>query len=298
MLHNQGYAIKLSVKCFNCMNFVHVQGLTTVAVCPSCMNEVELPQASWKKWFFQRLVREVPSLPTGEEKRCQWESAGEEVVIACGNRLPRCEECKADVDPQRLAEYAASGGLNCECGAHIRVRSATKIATEIIPGARWVVNEGNTGGSDHKDSKTLSEPILFQCAACGAGLPVDGSERMVACGACGSSTYLPDGLWLRLHPVKTASTFFVVADPLPSAPSPRDLKKAEEAQEMARLEAIEMAHLDAIAAGEEFPPSPPARAPHPNKPSLLWRGLMLLLVVLCVCGGIGFTVITAILSSQ
>ena len=50
---------------------------------------------------------------------------------------------------------------------------------------------------------------MFGCLSCGGALKVDGGSRTPKCDHCGNSNYLPDALWLRLHPAPTVHAFFV-----------------------------------------------------------------------------------------
>jgi hypothetical protein len=72
-----------------------------------------------------------------------------------------------------------------------------------LPPATVVVG-GSLQGKEEKGKgeEAPTEPIAFSCIKCGGALMVDGSERVVPCEFCGVKVYLPDDLWLRLHPAK------------------------------------------------------------------------------------------------
>ena len=38
---------------------------------------------------------------------------------------------------------------------------------------------------------------------------IDGEDRIVICEYCETNVYLPDDLWLRLHPAKKKNRWFV-----------------------------------------------------------------------------------------
>ncbi|MBD3191905.1 MAG: hypothetical protein GF308_14755 [Candidatus Heimdallarchaeota archaeon] len=63
-----------------------------------------------------------------------------------------------------------------------------------------------------KSEPTIPEGIAFSCPRCGAMLVVDGKNRLVPCDYCKLQVYLPDDLWLRIHPVEKKKKWFVVYD--------------------------------------------------------------------------------------
>jgi hypothetical protein len=130
---------------------------------------------------------------------------GQQVVYSYGNRRPRCQRCKKDIDVALLPEAVVHGHLVCACGDLIAVREADGLARHAVPGARWLVHE--VPGAPVKSGA----PVLFSCLSCAGALSVDGSERLVQCRYCDATSYLPDDLWLTLHPAVTSEEFFVVA---------------------------------------------------------------------------------------
>ena len=53
------------------------------------------------------------------------------------------------------------------------------------------------------------EAILFSCLGCGAPLTVDGSSpRTLTCEFCSAASFIPDALWLRMHPSQRKKPFW------------------------------------------------------------------------------------------
>jgi DNA-directed RNA polymerase subunit RPC12/RpoP len=171
----------------------------------------------------------------------------EEVIS--GNRPPRCQECKTEFADELMQAAVKTGGLACPgCKHHIRVRKATPLALSLIPEADLLVHEDATGEDLAKDKSKAAEPVLFACMACGAALPVDGSNRTPKCTHCGGNNYLPDALWLRLHPAATSHAFFVTrkADAKPQvvkAESITDDLSSEKALRLLKDQSLEPAVL-------------------------------------------------------
>ena len=182
-----------------------------------------MPPKKWLRWYGRTTIAEALSLPNGQGRRSTELGEGQSTT-AYGHRMPRCQRCKTDLPADGFAAMAEAGGWQCSCGEFIKVRPATPLAQRMVPGARWLVNEGALG-DDGSESVQAVEPVLFSCMACGAALEVDGSQRTVTCTFCNGSNYLPDGLWLRLHPQQTVRTFFVVCE-LSGKGLPRSLQNA------------------------------------------------------------------------
>ncbi len=63
----------------------------------------------------------------------------------------------------------------------------------------------------HKqDDLEKIKPIAIKCISCGAVLHIDSeTPRNTTCVHCDTMQYLPDGLWLSLHPVKKAKAWYM-----------------------------------------------------------------------------------------
>ena len=212
-----GIPLQVTLKCLSCHQPAHVQGLSETMVCSACQEAIALPSSWWLNLLGFAEIIEALSCSEGEGCRASVLSNGQELTLAYGRRMPRCQSCKTDLPADQLETMAAAGGWSCACGKHIRVREATPLAARMVPGARWLVHEG-TLGADGSEPVQAREPIMFACMSCGGGLEVDGTARTVTCRFCGGSNYLPDGLWLRLHPQQTVQTFFVVCELTPAQP--------------------------------------------------------------------------------
>jgi hypothetical protein len=207
-----GIVFQVSLQCASCMQPVHVQGLAEQALCPACSKSLDLPREKWLGWFGPGEVAEALGLGEGEARQVT-SLGGSAAKYAYGHRMPRCQTCKVEVPPDRLPELAQAGFHTCSCGERVRVREAPELARLLVPGARFAVNEGATAdGSAAAEPSASAEPVLFACMGCGGSLTVDGRDRNLLCRFCGASNYLPDGLWLRLHPPQTVRTFFVVLE--------------------------------------------------------------------------------------
>lgn len=121
-------------------------------------------------------------------------------------RAPACNKCQAPFDPNAVnAAVAAGTGVACTaCGEIANVRRADPFVQKLVPGATSLV--GEVFGSE----LGATQPILFACLECGAKLPVDGTKRVVACTYCKAASFIPDALWLRMHPAAKRRWFYLI----------------------------------------------------------------------------------------
>lgn len=57
----------------------------------------------------------------------------------------------------------------------------------------------------------VNETVLFSCLGCGAPLDVDATvPRILRCRFCDATSYIPDALWLRMHPAQRKRPFYVL----------------------------------------------------------------------------------------
>jgi len=133
-----------------------------------------------------------------------------------GRQEPRCRNCKQDIDVSKIGEYANQENVKCsKCSYDIYVRKVPENIAKELVGVKYLIGEDEDLISVHKTNGNLPDsvkPVLFTCPSCAGNLEIDGSSRMVICKFCSSQIYLPDDLWFRLHPAKTAERWYMMCD--------------------------------------------------------------------------------------
>ena len=201
--------LRLSVQCPACGESTPVNGLLEKVACTACGTEVGLG-GLWPAAFGDEERGEALLFEPGQGRSCQL-LAPMVASFAYGRRGPRCQDCKHELPPKGpwVQQALEHGGAECPgCARWISVRPADAFAKRIVPGAAFLVHEEQLGSA--RSSET--EPVVMACQSCGASLEVDGSTRMVTCGYCDASNFLPDPLWQALHPKVKAQVFFVVSE--------------------------------------------------------------------------------------
>ena len=69
-------------------------------------------------------------------------------------------------------------------------------------------------GYDKSEKNADKEQMLvFSCMTCGAGLDLNkDTERNIKCTYCDNDNYLPDSIWIKLHPDADVQPFFLITD--------------------------------------------------------------------------------------
>ncbi|HEX6371075.1 MAG TPA: hypothetical protein VF006_19310 [Longimicrobium sp.] len=158
---------------------------------------------------------------------------------------PACAACGAGIPAEAALAAADAGGIACPgCGARAPLR---------VPEPAWVVSgfpllvgedplQLPAAGATVPVPRAAAGPVAFNCPTCGGVLHVDGSARVVQCGYCSGSAYLPDGLWHVFHPVPVTRPWYLLHDPTVRRAHRRVAKNEATAPE--RLEELSH-HLDA-----------------------------------------------------
>lgn len=231
------YVFRISLECPHCRNGVPVNAFTHEVLCNNCLRSIELDQDWWAKMLDPETIDEAMDFEPGNGNSSQ-HLGGMSESVDSGNRPPRCQDCKAEFPQALILSSEEKGSFDCPgCKKAIRVRKAMDWVKKIIPNAHLLVHEDPDGKGLGDDGHVAAEPVLFGCLSCGAGLPVDGSTRMPKCTHCGNSNYLPDPLWLRLHPAVVSHAFFVTQPPdsKPKPVTPDNLKDDLDADKAIRL---------------------------------------------------------------
>lgn len=139
-------------------------------------------------------------------------ASGLTFTLKYGRLSPRCEKCKTKFDQAALHAAVPSGRFACpQCGTPVAVRVAPAWLQELQPLATLIVGETLAVAHATSDSNS-GKPIAIHCIQCGAQMQIDGKERLFNCQYCRGQIYLPDDLWLRIHPTVTTDPWFVVFD--------------------------------------------------------------------------------------
>ena len=199
--------IEMSIKCPRCDSPIHVNGPTRSLLCSSCQSEIEVPEDFWKG-ILEDVCSEVRNdLEEGEGSNSTIFGTFN-TSLMYGRLNPYCLKCKKEFKLPEQCDSAFT--YSCpECATKSPVAPAPEWFMKMVPSAKLLVNATPELSDDVEEEPAVSGPIAFFCPQCGGSLMIDGSERLIPCSYCNTSVYLPDDLWLRLHPARIKTRWFI-----------------------------------------------------------------------------------------
>lgn len=205
---------KVMLDCPHCGNPVVVNGPLLHPACTSCQKRVEMPADVWKDILLD-FEREYESLKPGSGSNATV-MTGSLTIKYSSVKLPppdpACPTCQENWDIASLST-GTDGEMRCrKCGRTTPVFPAPGWLSDRIPTARQVffADREHAGADEGGEPSESFRPIALSCPLCGGGLLITPEmERTVPCRYCNADVYLPDGVWLKLHPAKTAKYWMV-----------------------------------------------------------------------------------------
>jgi len=196
-------AIRGAIRCSECMGPVPMNGIAPAVLCHHCQSTVDTRAALL---YLNKLFVDFwghPSTWTQDQEGTSIDGMRFDAAL----RSPECNDCRTPFEPADVSAALAAGtGVTCRrCASVAAARHTDPFAQSFVPGSTVVVSE-----AIGTDLTAAAQPILFACLECGGKLPVDGTKRVVTCTYCKSSSFIPDALWLRMHPAAKRRWFYVV----------------------------------------------------------------------------------------
>ncbi len=208
--------LRVAVKCDGCDHSIPLNGPVSKLKCPRCQ---ELRALKGRLRWAEVLNYQNPTVDVFTATRGHRPGEGDygawaPVKLNTLRAWPRCPGCEHEYTREETeAGVEAGGPLTCpDCARTLSVDPSPPLLTEPFPSTRWVIggvleSADGGGGSAVASGGT---PVVMACMSCGGVLKVDGSSRLVTCEYCEVTNYLPDDLWLSLHPAPRRERWYVV----------------------------------------------------------------------------------------
>ncbi len=221
--------VRVTLECPECGSPTPVNGIVPRVLCGACQSVIDVERAiGWANVFTyaagepcaEHLVRSssVPrpalayflALGPGAELRRKWRG----VLVEIDSEPLACPACRQALDVSALGREALAEGERMDafcpaCGSAVPIRAPSarekgEVHDQLLAIACETAPRGDL-------AEPRGEPILFSCLGCGAATGCDAtSPRVVKCSFCKATSYLPDALWLRLHPTQKKQAFGLV----------------------------------------------------------------------------------------
>jgi len=198
--------IECSFSCPKCDSSIKLNGPVLKVHCDSCQNDIEVPESFWKD-----ILNDIRSDLKNDLK--EGEGRGSTIFghfntnLTYGRLKPYCYQCKKNITIDE--SWSLPFMYKCpDCASKIGIYESPDWLKKVVPKVKLLVNCDLTSGEEKEEHKS-NKLIVFTCPKCGGALDIDGSERLINCEYCSADIYLPDDLWLRLHPVKIKKRWFI-----------------------------------------------------------------------------------------
>lgn len=206
-------AFKIRTSCSHCGNPLILNGPMRAPECPACLNPVEIAPSVWKG-LMEDVVEEYHTLQDGQGSSSTMMIGGFTFKLQYYRATPKCLQCKTHMDADSVAT-GADMPLKCtSCGTAMDSFPAPAWLREKLPAVSQLFGAQREPGNEPSASMTETaeavRPVVLHCPQCNGTLKITAdSDRIVPCSYCDVDVYLPDAIWLRLHPVKVVSDWYV-----------------------------------------------------------------------------------------
>jgi len=211
-----GIMVELKSKCPACGGTIAVNALVPKVACSQCGKIREL-DLDWWTFILKEALKQAPKMKPGEGSKSS--ALGGSFDMTFGRLDPRFPGTKKNIDMEAAVAEAADGRFfDPETGKPLSVRPVPDAYRDLLPGVKCLVCEdldllpSADGSVQPLKPPRAAAPRSFACPSCGAALAVDGKERRVKCTFCGADAYLPDEMWLNLHPAKEVTRWYLWCD--------------------------------------------------------------------------------------
>jgi len=198
--------IEMSINCPECDAPVHIDGPYRKVFCRTCRSDIDFPEEVWKD-LLEDVGSEIAEFNTGEGSNSNI-FGHFNMKMTYGRLDPYCSKCKRDFGIEK--DFNGTDKLVCpDCGTEVPLYEAPDWFKKVISGAGMIAGAWPEEKEPGGDIQAVSDPVAFSCPKCGGSLLIDGAERLVKCEYCETRVYLPDDLWLTLHPAKKKNRWFI-----------------------------------------------------------------------------------------
>jgi hypothetical protein len=203
--------VRLSVVCEACDQALPINGPVPQVKCTRCMEVTRLDgdRYGWPRLLRAAFAHAVRTARDASEQRVD----KPEMRVVSRPRWPACSGCGQDHEARRVKlALMKDQPVRCGCGVEHALQPVPAAFQAVFPYVRGVFDADVPNDTPGPAAPAKTAPVVMACMACAAALPIDGAHRLVACAYCNASNYLPDDLWLALHPAIKREAWFVVFD--------------------------------------------------------------------------------------
>jgi hypothetical protein len=207
------FVFRIRSSCAECGEGIVIEGPTLETTCEACTAPLVIQDSYWTNILSLRADAGRFGLTEGKTRGSSLQSGEQRFLIGWGPQRPLCAGCGTVLD-LASAPPGTTGDVPCACGH----------TTPTFPPPPWLAKADASilqlFGAPHARPAGAASPVQsnqsgvslvsYACPDCGANLKISPeTPRVTRCHYCQADSYLPDGLWRALHPVKKRPPFYV-----------------------------------------------------------------------------------------
>lgn len=188
------FSLKIEFICPFCSQPVFVNGPVRKTKCQSCLRESDLPGTLWRGFAVAGtgITRFTSPLNLMVEKTVKG---------------PACNSCGSPLDSDDIKTGAKTVPPCPSC-------RAPQTTFPVPKWLKWSANAEQVFCAEEEGLPSPAEkdikPVAISCIKCGAPLDITAeTPRNATCTYCNTTQYLPDPLWLSLHPVTIKQAWYI-----------------------------------------------------------------------------------------
>jgi uncharacterized CHY-type Zn-finger protein len=206
--------LRLGILCEHCNSAIPINGFMEEVKCGKCQEVTPLKaKRDWDTTLNYGNPRITIFEGTREHKPGEGDTgAYGSIKLRTWNKWPECVKCKHTYTENEVKKGMENNGvLACiECTSEYAMKPVPLYVKKIFPEVLYSIDALTYDAGNNGTKANSFKPIVMACMSCGGSLQVDGTVRLVECKFCGSSNYLPDDLWLSIHPQAKMEEWFIL----------------------------------------------------------------------------------------
>jgi predicted RNA-binding Zn-ribbon protein involved in translation (DUF1610 family) len=211
----ESIALEIKLECKSCGNSIAINSMNVEFECKACYQYARISQGQWIEYYKEIIKRVVEQ----NDNRLKVTGAivpfyleGMQCTRLYGKKFPVFEGTQLDME---TIEKNIDAGFVMVNEKKVLLRKPPQGFDKGLPQVKYLVGEDedqamHLPGDMRKKTTEGAQPILFSCLSCGGALSVDGTSRILDCSYCKNSSYIPDALWLKFHPVSMVKRWYMV----------------------------------------------------------------------------------------
>ncbi|MBN2586696.1 MAG: hypothetical protein JXA64_01270 [Candidatus Fermentibacteraceae bacterium] len=202
---------EIRTACRACGRSIPVNGPVRLLICTACFEETPVDPRVLAG-FLNDFEEEYEALTEGQGRGGTLISGSGTFKYGYWKLPPRCSSCR---HPLPVPDGPGVSSVTCsECSTVHYAYPVPDWLREPAPSAWLCITPEPPPGREEQGSGAMGDgseqPVVMSCPQCAGAVSISADTgRVMRCDYCDSEVYIPDAVWLRVHPVERTREWFV-----------------------------------------------------------------------------------------